>query len=200
MTSRTNPVDHPVHDLIRDRWSPYAFDPRPLPAGTLRSLFEAARWAASSFNEQPWRYLVAERTDEAEFARLMSCLMEGNQEWARNASALVITVARQTFTRNDAPNAMARHDVGQASALLTVEATHRGLVVHQMGGIFPDRARELYGIPEGYEAVTALAIGYEGEPGMVSEELQARQSGPRTRRPHAEFVFSGAWEKPASFE
>ncbi len=192
--------DHPIHELLAARWSPYGLDPRPLPDGALRSLFEAARWAASSYNEQPWRYLVATRGDEAAFADLLSCLVEPNQQWARNASALVLTVASTTFQRNGQPNAVARHDIGLASANLTVEATARGLVVHQMGGILPDRARELYGIPGGFEPVTALAIGYPADPATLPETVRERDTAPRPRLPQSQFVFAGRWGEPASLE
>ncbi len=97
-----NPTDHPIHELLAERWSPYAFAPRTAPVADLRSLFEAARWAPSAFNEQPWRYLVATRDDEPGFARLLSCLVEPNQQWAQHASALVITVASLQFARNQA--------------------------------------------------------------------------------------------------
>ena len=191
--------DHPVHELIAARWSPYAFDSRPVSAGDLRSLFEAARWAASSYNEQPWRYLVATREDEQAFADLLSCLVDVNQQWARHAPVLVLTVAATTFARNGSPNLMSAHDVGLASANLTFEATHRGLVVHQMAGIVPEHARELYGIPEGFEPVTALAIGYAAAPDGLDEPWRARDTAPRPRRPQAEFVVAGRWEQPAGF-
>ena len=190
-------ADHPIHEALAARWSPYGYDPRPLPAAELRSLVEAARWAPSSFNEQPWRYLVAARQDEAAFADLRSCLVEANQAWAQHASALALGVVSRTFARNGKPNDKAEHDLGLASALLTVEASVRGLVVHQMGGILPDRARELYAIPEGYDAVTGLAIGYAADPAALDEVLRARDTAPRARRPQGEFVFAGSWETPA---
>ncbi len=192
--------DHPIHELLAARWSPYGLDPRPLPDGVLRSLFEAARWAPSSYNEQPWRYLVATREDEAAFADLLSCLVEANQQWARDASVLVITVASTSFQRTGQLNAVARHDIGLASANLTVEATARGLVVHQMAGILPDRARELYGIPEGFEPVTALAIGYAAHPDTLPEAARERDTTPRPRLPQSQFVFAGRWGEPASLE
>jgi nitroreductase len=195
--NRRAPTDHPLHDLLAERWSPYGFDPRPLPAADLRSLFEAARWAPSSYNEQPWRYLVARREDETAFADALSCLVEANRQWARHASVLVVAVAALNFERNGKPNSKALHDVGQASAQLTVEATSRGLVVHQMGGILPDRARELYGIPEGFAAVTALAIGYAADPDALPDALRERDTAPRARRPQSAFVFAGGWGRAA---
>jgi nitroreductase len=197
MTDRHARTDHPINQVLTARWSPYGFEPHAMDPADLRSLIEAARWAPSSYNEQPWRYLVAMRQDAAAFATLLSCLVEPNQAWARQASALLLTVASLTFSRNGEPNGMARHDVGLASAQLTVEATSRGLVVHQMGGILPDRARELYGIPEGFEAVTGVAIGYAADPATVPDDLRGRDTAPRTRRPQSEFVFGSAWGEAA---
>jgi len=189
--------DHPIHELLARRWSPYGLDPRPVPAAVLRSLFEAARWAPSSFNEQPWRYLVAVRQDKAAFADLLSCLGEFNQGWARDASALAIGVAALAFARNGKPNGAALHDLGAAAANLTLEATSRGLVVHQMAGILPDRVRELGRVPDGFQPLTALAIGYPRDPADLPEALRERDTAPRTRRPQEEFVFGPVWGKPA---
>src|SRR5438270_6621565 len=135
--------DHPIHELIARRWSPYAFADRPVSDSDLRSLFEAARWAASSFNEQPWAYVVATKADPDAFERLLSCLVEGNQGWAVAAPVLALGCTSLRFALNNKPNAAAVHDLGLAGASLTLEATARGLSVHQMIGILPDRAREL---------------------------------------------------------
>src|SRR5512142_1883109 len=156
-------TDHPVNDLIANRWSPYAFADRLVSRDDLLSLFEAARWAPSSYNEQPWSYIVATREDQEEFGRLLSCLVEGNQAWARTAPVLALGCTSLTFALNGRPNAAAEHDLGAASACLVLEATARGLFVHQMIGILPDRARELYGIPDGFRPLTGLAIGYLGD-------------------------------------
>jgi nitroreductase len=197
MTEKTASPDHPIHALIAERWSPYAFADRPVPAAELRSLFEAARWAASSYNEQPWRYIVATRDDAAAFQRLLSCLVEANQGWAQAAPVLALGVVGLHFGRNGKPNRAAAHDLGLAVGNLSLEATARGLFVHQMIGILPDRARELDGIPEGFEALTALAIGYRGEVAELPEALRGRDTTPRQRRPLSEFVFGGEWESPA---
>ena len=186
-------TDHPVHELIARRWSPYAFADRPVSADDLRSLFEAARWAPSSYNEQPWSYLVATRDRPEEFARLLSCLVEGNQVWAKAAPVLALGCTRLTFERDGKPNAAAVHDLGLAAAHLTFEATARGLFVHQMIGILPDRARELYGLPENVQAVTGLAIGYAADPSVLPEKLRARDQARRGRKPHSSFVFAGKW-------
>jgi nitroreductase len=189
--SKTANTDQPVHALLSSRWSPYAFADRDVSDQDLRSLFEAARWAPSSYNEQPWSYLVATRADAEEFERLLSCLVEANQAWARHAPVLALGVARHAFTRNDKPNAAAEHDLGLAAGGLLVEATARGLVVHQMIGILPDRARELYAIPDHSHALTGIAIGYEGETSSLPEGLRQRDLAPRARKPLSEFVFGG---------
>ncbi|MGA3193273.1 MAG: nitroreductase family protein [Candidatus Bathyarchaeia archaeon] len=185
--------DHPIHELIARRWSPYAFAERAVSDDDLRSLFEAARWAASSYNEQPWSYVVATKADTAEFERLLSCLVEGNQPWAKAAPALALGCTSLRFARNNKPNAAAVHDLGLASATLTLEATARGLFVHQMIGILPERARELYGIPEGVQPLTGLAIGYAADPNLLPEAYRQRDLAPRQRKPLAEFVFGGQW-------
>lgn len=189
--------DHLIHELIASRWSPYAFASRPVPKKDALSLFEAARWAASSYNEQPWHYLVATQDEPEEFAKLLSCLVEGNQAWAKAAPLLAISVASLQFRLNGKPNKAAIHDLGLAAANLTFEATARGLAVHQMIGIVPERVRGLYGIPEGYEAVTGIAIGYLGDPNRLPEKLKERDLSPRTRRPLKEFIFSGQWGRPS---
>jgi nitroreductase len=185
--------DHPIHELLARRWSPYAFADRAVLEDDLHSLSEAARWAASSYNEQPWSYIVATKANPGEFERLLSCLVEGNQAWARAAPVLALGCTSLNFTRNDKPNAAAVHDLGLASASLTLEATARGLFVHQMIGILPDKARDVYRIPESVQPLTGLAIGYAADPEMLSEKLRERDLAPRTRKPLAEFVFSGEW-------
>ncbi len=198
MTARTATTDHPVHALVAARWSPYAFGPKAVADEDLLSLFEAARWAPSSYNEQPWHYIVAKRDDADEFEKLLSALVEPNQAWARAAAVLALGVVSHNFKRNAKPNKAAVHDLGLASAQLTFEATSRGLVVHQMIGILPDRARELYGIPKDAEALTGLAIGYAAAPGAGPDELTERDQGERTRRPLADFVFGGTWGRGAA--
>jgi len=185
--------DHPIHDLIARRWSPYAFADRPVSDDDLLSLFEAARWAASSYNEQPWSYIVATRENPEEFERLLSCLVEGNQPWAKAAPVLALGCTALRFARNDKLNAAAVHDLGLASATLTLEATARGLFVHQMIGILPDKAREVYNIPESVQPTTGLAIGYLADPGSLPEPYKGRDLAPRERKDLRQFVFGGTW-------
>lgn len=186
-------TDNPVHELITRRWSPYSFDSRSVAHEDLRSLFEAARWAASSYNEQPWRYIVATRENPEEFQRLLSCLVEGNQIWAKAAPVLALGITKLRFASNDQPNRAAIHDLGLASANLVFEATARGLSVHQMIGILPDKAREIYEIPEAHEPMTGIAIGYAGEPNALPEGLRERDRARRPRKPLKEFVFGKKW-------
>ena len=197
MTEKETPTDHPIHELLAKRWSPYAFDDRAVPESDLRSLFEAARWAPSSYNEQPWRYIVCTKDDPAQFQQLLSCLVDGNQIWAKAAPVLALGVVSLRFALNAKENRAAVHDLGLAAGNLLVEATTRGLVVHQMIGILPDKARETYGIPEGFEAWTALAIGYAGDSISLSDQLAERDLAPRQRKPLHEFVFSEKWENPS---
>lgn len=192
-------TDHPIHELLSTRWSPYVFDERPIAEAELRSLFEAARWAASSYNEQPWSFIVATKKHPESFELLVSCLVEPNQAWARHAPVLALGTVCTDFRRNSKPNPVAIHDLGLAAATLTIEATSRGISVHQMSGIIPDVAKELYTIPDGYEAVTALAIGYAGYADNAPEQLGDRDRNPRDRRPQDEFVFADGWGRPAAF-
>jgi nitroreductase len=197
MSIKEATTDHPIQELLSRRWSPYAFADRDVSTDELRALFEAARWAPSSRNEQPWSYVLAVRGDAEAFERLLSCLVEANQVWARHAPVLALGIIRETFARNDKPNAAARHDLGLAAGNLLAEATARGLAVHQMIGILPDRAREVYAIPEHSTALTALAIGYVGEPASLPEGLRERDLAPRTRKPLAQFVFGTRWGEPS---
>jgi nitroreductase len=190
-------TDHPILQVLAERWSPYGFADRPVSEADLRSLFEAARWAASSYNEQPWNYLVATRENSREFGRLLSCLVETNQAWAKAAPVLVLGVVRLQFTKNNQDNRAAVHDLGLAAGNLLVEATTRGFSVHQMIGILPDKAREVYQIPEHFEAWTAMAIGYKADPAKLPNALKERDLAPRQRKPLSEFVFTGQWGQPS---
>jgi nitroreductase len=188
-------VTYPIEELLKRRWSPRAFADRPVEPEKLLSLWEAARWAASTANQQPGSFIIATKQDEAEYARLLSCLRENNQQWAMRAPVLMVSVAKLTFDANGQPNRHAFHDVGLAVANLIVQATALGLSVHQMAGIYPDRVRELYGVPDGFEPVAGVVLGYVGDPAILPEDLQQRELAPRVRKPLESFVFHGAWGK-----
>ena len=190
---------YPINELLKQRWSPLAFVDKMVSSEVLLSLLEAARWSPSCFNEQPWSFIVATKENPAEYERLFSCLVEGNQPWASLAPVLMISIAKLSFDRNNQPNRHAFHDVGLAVASLTFQAMEMGLRVHQMGGFDIDKARELYKISEQYEPVAAIAIGYLGEPEILPESLRERELSPRSRKPISSFVFTGELGQTASF-
>ena len=192
-------TDYPIHDHLAHRWSPRAFADRPVSTELLGSLFEAARWAASCYNEQPWRFIVARREQQDEYKTLMSCLMEGNQGWAMSAPVLGLGVAKKTFSLNGKPNRFFHHDLGLATAGLMTQAMAHGLHVHAMGGIHPERAVEIYNVPDDFDVLTGFAIGYLGDPGTLEEDMRASEMEVRTRKPLEETVFSSSWETPAEF-
>ncbi len=197
-TEKLSDNQHSIIEALRQRWSPLAFSDRPVESEKLRQILEAARWAASSYNEQPWSFIVATKDNPTEFDRLLSCLAEGNQEWAKNAPVLMLSVAKLQFERNGTENRHAFHDVGAAAASLAIQAAELGLLIHQMAGFDAAKAREAYSIPEGYEPVAAIALGYLGDPESLSERLKQREFSARTRKPLNTFVFSGSWNQPSS--
>jgi nitroreductase len=179
-----------THEVLRARWSPRDFADRPIEPEKLHSLFEAARWAASCYNEQPWRFVMATRDDAANFSRMLGVLMEMNQKWAKGAWVLGFTAGKKTFTHNGAPNRFGVHDTGAASAILAVEAAALGLEAHYMGGFDPVRARSEFGVPDDFEIGAAFAIGYPAGPPDQSM---------RTRKTVEDIVFRHAWGSPVEF-
>lgn len=196
-----NPTDRPVIDSVANRYSPYRFEDRPVEDDKILRCLEAARWAASSFNDQPWSWILAKREDKDQFATAIDCLLEANQGWASGAGVLLLSVCRRKFRYNGSPNRVALHDLGQAAAMLSLQATDLGLQVHQMAGINVAKVRSAYSIPEGHDPETAIAIGYpkQSDPENETEaDLAGREQGARKRLPLREQVFSGAWGKPSS--
>lgn len=189
-------VTYPIHALLQRRWSPRAFDERPVEPDKLRSLFEAARWAPSSSNEQPWHFIVGTKAEPPAHDRLVACLMEGNRKWAFRAPVLMLSVARLNFEDEGTANRHAWHDTGMAVFSLCVQATALGLVVHQMAGFEIEKARADLGIPAGYEPVAMIAVGYPGDPAALPEYLREREVAPRERKPVIEFVSNGRWNGP----
>lgn len=187
-------AQYPIHALIEKRWSPRSFTNRSVEPEKLRSCLEAARWAASCFNEQPWRFIVAGSDDASAFRRLADCLMPGNV-WAKQAGVLLLSTASLKFAHNGNPNRHAYHDVGQAMALFVLQATELGLSAHQMAGFDREKAREACSIPEDFDPVAMVAVGYRGEPDALPDPLKERELTARVRRPQSEFVFSGRWGK-----
>ena len=189
----------PIHDLLSRRWSPRAFAEQTVEHEKIQRLLEAARWASSCFNEQPWAFIVTTADQAAEHGKLLSCFVEGNQVWAKQAPLLMITVAKLHFDHNGQPNRHAFHDVGLSVGNLVVQATAMDLVVHQMAGILSDTIRTCYSLPAGYEPVTGLAIGYPGDPHTLPADIREREQAPRSRKTLHEFVFSQTWRGTPEF-
>jgi nitroreductase len=190
----------PLHELLRDRWSPVALTPRRIEPAVLGSLFEAARWAPSSFNEQPWCFFVATQDQPAEFAKLFGCLVEANQAWAKQAYALVISCTRLTFSRNDKPNRHAYHDVGSAMQNLLLQAQAHGIAGHAMAGFDLEATRRVLQVPATHDPVTAIALGYPVDDyAAVEAGLKQRDLAPRARKPLSECVYVGTFGQSASW-
>jgi nitroreductase len=190
------PIDHRVRPIIRDRWSPRAFADEPVDAADIDSILEAGRWAASSFNEQPWRFVVATKDDPEAYDRALSSLNEFNQKWARTAPVLLLAFARTEFTQTGKANDHARYDVGQAVAHMALEATARDLFIHQMAGIRPEVIRETYEVPEVFEPVVGIALGHWGRPERIPEDMRDGERAERSRKSHGEIFFDGGWGEP----
>jgi nitroreductase len=190
------PADSGVEELILKRWSPRTFADKRVSPADLTKIFTAAGWAASSSNEQPWRFLVGHQ-DDPTFAKILDALVEFNQMWAKGAAVLVLSVGKKTFTKNGSPNGWALHDVGAASATMALQAVALGIHTHGMAGFDKDKARANFAIPEDFEPGAVWAMGYLGELSALPENFQAMEQTPRVRKSLDEFVFS-EWEKPAA--
>jgi nitroreductase len=184
-----------VHELIRSRWSPRIYSSKEVSSEELARLFEAARWAASSSNEQPWRFIVGRKGDET-YKKIFASLVEFNQMWVKTAPVLALSVAKKTFTSNGSPNPYNLHDTGAASAYLALQATADGLHIHSMAGLDREQVRASFAIPSDYEIGAAIAIGYFGNPDDLPERMRKNEVAPRERKPLEQFVFS-EWDKPA---
>lgn len=184
-----------VLPVFHERWSPRSFSDREVSRELLAHIFEAARWAPSSSNEQPWRFLVGRRSSDT-YDKIFASLVEANQKWARTAPVLMLGVARTTFTRNNTPNRFALHDLGAADSYLALEAAALGLAAHQMAGFDENKARELLGIPAEYLIGSVIALGYQDEPEKLGDAiLMEREVAPRQRKPLREIVLE-AWNQP----
>jgi nitroreductase len=191
------PAQKGVIPEILHRWSPRSFSDRQVSASDLQTLFEAARWAASSYNEQPWRFLVGTRGSDT-WQKIVSVLSEFNQMWAKSASVLILDAARTRFSHNNTPNPVALYDLGASAATLCYQATALGLHTHQMAGYDRDAARKVFGVPDEYEFGAVIALGYLGEPSALNvPHMLEQEISPRQRKPLREFVFS-AWDVPAN--
>ncbi|MDX1915046.1 MAG: nitroreductase family protein [Methylophilus sp.] len=188
----------PIHAVLANRWSPRAYDAsQPVTQEQLLSLLEAARWAPSCFGDQPWRFVVCDKsTDVTAWQRAYECLAPSNQSWVINAPVIVLICADSLFGHNQQANRWAQYDTGAAAENLCLQATSLGLVTHQMGGFSVDVAREKFQIPSQYSLMAMIAIGHQAAPESLPEELKERELTARKRKTLGELFFSGMWNQP----
>ncbi len=196
-TTNVLALGYEILPVLTQRRSPRAYTAQPVPTDLLHLLFTAASSSASCFGEQPWRYIVGSQaaTPEA-FQKILASMGGFNQVWAKDAPVLGVSVAKLTFSHDGNPNAWARHDVGQASAALAIQAAALGLQIHQMAGFSPDAIRSSFGIPADYEPVAVFTLGYPGDPAALPEALREKEVAPRVRKPLSEILFEGGWPQP----
>jgi nitroreductase len=187
---KSSEFEYPVAELIEQRRSKRAYSSKAVEPEKIKSLFEAARWAPSSVNEQPWFYLYATREQPELWNKIFETLTPSNKIWAREAPLLVVAMYRKNFVRNDRPNDSAKFDLGAANAFLSLQATQLGLNIHQMGGFEKQKAIESLNIPDSYEPVVVLAIGYLGDMESLPENLREREVAPRERYTQDFFVLN----------
>jgi nitroreductase len=187
----------PINETVAMRWSPRAFDAsKPVSQQQIIALLEAARWAPSCFGDQPWRFIVWNKTaDATAWQQAFDCLADSNKTWVINVPVLILICADTLFGHNQSPNRWAQYDTGAAAENLVLQASHMGLGAHQMGGFNSDIAREKFNIPAQFTPMAMLAIGYIGEADNLPEELKARELADRQRKPLGELFFNGVWNK-----
>ncbi len=188
---------HPVHPMIKRRWSPRAYNSRPVEEQKLKSLFEAARWAASGSNDQPWRFILGYKGDKS-WNDIFDSLVEFNQLWARDAPVLVLVSADSIRQKTGGPNPSFEYDTGQAVATLSLQATDLGLFVHQMGGFNKEKVSASFSLPESIKPIVVVAIGYYGNADNLHPNLQVLEKGERMRNDFSTFVFEKKHGSPSS--
>ncbi len=177
-----------ISENIKNRWSPRAFDGKPIEEGKLLSILEAGRWAASAFNEQPWRFVVGKKGDE-KYEKILASLIEWNRQWAGEAPVLILNLAKRTFTRNGKPNTTALYDLGQAVAGMAIEAVNQELITHQMSGFDMEKAETLLAVSDDFQAVSVMAVGTAGNIKNLSEDMQQMETSTRERKTIEELLF-----------
>lgn len=188
-----------IDPLVARRWSPRAFDgERKLERNEVLSLLEAARWAPSCFNDQPWRFVVCDRaTDEAGWQKLLGCLTERNQLWAKHAPLLLLATAVPNFVHNDKPNRWHQYDTGAASENICLQAAAQGLAAHQMGGFDVDKTRAAFAIPDEVALLAVIAVGHPGKLEALDESFYTDEQAERVRKPLGEGFYRGSWGRSA---
>ena len=190
-------TNYTIHPVLKKRWSPRAFSNTPVEKEKLQRVLEAARWSASSFNEQPWRFFVGMRGDNT-YDKIMESLVPFNQSWAQTAPVLMLVCSKKNFSGNGKPNAVSQYDAGQAAAHISFQATEEGLHLHQMGGFDPDKARELFNVPEEFEIHAGIALGYIGDPEVLPEDLKESEVAKRERMHLSDIVFEDEFNTPSN--
>lgn len=191
-------TSEPIHELLASRWSPRAFDPdQAITREQITALLEAARWAPSCFGDEPWRFIVFDRSrDPDNWRRAFDCLTGGNRKWAGDAPLLLSVLADSRYRRRDDHNRWAQYDTGAASMSLVLQAVALGLIAHQMGGFDAGRLAATFGIPDRFTPMAMIAVGYPGDPERLPEDLQEREFAERNREPLSAIAFTGRWESP----
>ncbi len=187
-----------IHPIIKNRWSPRAFSDKPVDEASLQRIFEAARWAPSSFNEQPWRFIVGIKGDDT-WEKLYSSLVEFNQKWAVNAPVLLLAIGNKMSSKGG-PNQVYQYDVGQSMAYITFQVESEGLSAHQIGGFSKEKAVELFAIPEDHTPIAVMAIGHQAGPDILEPSFAEMEKAPRTRKSVEALVFSGQFGEAFRFE
>lgn len=184
-----------VHELIKNRWSPRSFADKGIEKEKIKQLFLAASYAPSCFNEQPWRFIYGTKDYPERYEQLLSCLVEFNQMWVKTAPMIILALSSKKFAKNNKENTYARYDLGLAIGNMSLQATSMGLYVHQMAGFSPEKARELFEVPNSFDIVSMLAIGYLGDPLQLPESLQELESSAKDRKKLDLLLFDGDWTK-----
>ena len=187
----------PVHDIIANRWSPRAYDAsKPVSQAQIISMLEAARWAPSCFGDEPWRFIVWDKNkDAAAWEKAFDCIVQGNQGWAKDAPVFVLICAGTLFEQNQKPNRWGAYDTGAAAVSLSLQATSMGLVTHQMGGFDGEKTRAAFNIPEQFEMMSMMAVGYIADVDALRQEAKERTLAPRKRKPLGELFYEGVWNQ-----
>ncbi len=198
MSQKSAPTDIDIHALLAGRWSPRAFDAgRMVDHEDILALLEAARWAPSCFNDQPWRFVVCDKgSDQEGWSKLLNVLAEKNQLWARNAPVLLLICADSQFQSNGKPNRWSQYDSGAAAISVALQATAMGLITHQMGGFDVDSARQAFNIPQQFQPMAAMAVGYPGDINQLDEVFRDAENAPRKRADVNSHFFLGNWGRP----
>jgi|TARA_B110000908_G_scaffold24264_1_gene27816 nitroreductase len=187
----------PVHDIIANRWSPRAYDAsKPVSQAQIISMLEAARWAPSCFGDEPWRFIVWDKNkDAAAWEKAFDCIVQGNQGWAKDAPVFVLICAGTLFEQNQKPNRWGAYDTGAAAVSLSLQATSMGLVTHQMGGFDGEKTRAAFNIPDQFEMMSMMAVGYIADVDALRQEAKERTLAPRKRKPLGELFYEGVWNQ-----